>query len=75
MPRRKMHKISLRVQGLTNEQAAHLHYLVGSIAESFTRNSDDYETISNVPLKVLRSEFPHYAWHRATAAERVDLVR
>ncbi|MEV0288824.1 hypothetical protein AB0H36_32295 [Kribbella sp. NPDC050820] len=74
MPRRK-HKFSLRVSGLTDEQAAHLHYLLANLANSFTRDPDKYETISNVPLKVLRAEFPDYGWRGATAAERVDLVK
>jgi hypothetical protein len=71
--RPKTHKIGLRTRGLTDTQAARLHYLVSSAARSLT---EDYETASNVPVRVLRRLFPadDHDWYAVPAAERARLV-
>jgi hypothetical protein len=71
MPRTKTHKIALKTSGLTNEEAARLHYLVACAASAFT---DEYETASNVPVSVLRATFPEDSWHVAKRQDRLDLV-
>jgi hypothetical protein len=52
MPRAKTHKIALKTKGLSDEDAARLHYIVARAASAFT---DDYETASNVPVKLGRT--------------------
>ena len=71
MPRAKTHKIALKTKGLTDEDAAELHYLVACAASAF---ADGYETASNVPVKVLRAAFPDDSWHVARRQDRLDLV-
>lgn len=71
MARPKTHKIALRTRGLTDEEAARLHYILSYAAAAFT---EDYETASNVPLKTLRELFPDGDWGRSSTKERLDLV-
>lgn len=71
MPRRKTHKIAVRTVGLTDEDAARLHYLIACAVSAFT---DEYATAGNVPLKVLRAAFPDGGWHLAKRQDRLDLV-
>ena len=55
MLRRKTHKFSVQTTGLDDEQAAQVMVLLCSIADSF---GVDYESASNVPLRVLRRCYP-----------------
>ncbi len=72
---RKTHKFAINVKGLTNEQAAQLHYLLASCADAFTYgDTNRYDTASNVPLKVLRAEYPDSPWFSASTKDRIDLV-
>ena len=74
-PSRKTHKFALSVKGLTDEQAAQLHYLLSNCADAFTHgDSDSYDTASNVPLKVLRAEYPESPWVSATKKDRIDII-
>lgn len=78
MPRsttRKTHKFALSVKGLTDEQAAQLHYLLANCADAFTFGDPArYDTASNVPLKVLRAEYPDSPWVSATKKDRIDII-
>lgn len=74
MARPKTHKFSLRTKGLTDEQAAQVAYLVSCAGWALTSEGDS-ELATNVPLKVLRSQFPNSSWERCTAAERIALVQ
>jgi hypothetical protein len=56
----------VKTKGLTDEDAARLHYIIACAASAFT---DDYDTASNVPVNVLRA-----TWHVARRQERLDLV-
>jgi hypothetical protein len=47
MRRAKTHKIALTTKGLTDEDAARLHYLIACSASAF---ADEYEAASNVPV-------------------------
>jgi hypothetical protein len=74
MARRKTHKFSLRTKGLTDEQAAQVAYLVSCAGWALTSEGDT-ELATNVPVAVLRSQFPNSNWERCTAADRVALVQ
>lgn len=75
MPRPKTHKISIQTKGLSHEEAALLYYLLTSVTEAVLKgDSDRYESASNVPLKILRSEYPGSSWRSVTAKERIALV-
>lgn len=72
---RKTHKFAINVRGLTDEQAAQLHYLFSNCADALTYgDSSRYDTASNVPLKVLRAEYPDSAWVSASKKDRIDIV-
>lgn len=71
MPRPKTHKIAIQTKGLTDEEAARLFYILASAARAFTER---YDTASNVPLKVLRSQFPDAEWMLSRRQDRVDLM-
>ncbi len=76
MARPKTHKISVQVKGLSHEQAARLYYIISCAAYSFVgTDASRYDTASNVPLSVLRAEFPDEDWRGVSAAERVALVK
>lgn len=75
VPRTKTHKIAIQTKGLTHEQAALLYYLLTSATEAVLKGeSERYESASNIPLKVLRSEYPESNWSSATAKDRAALV-
>ena len=75
MARPKTHKISIQTKGLSHEEAALLYYLLTSATEALVKgDSDRYESASNVPLTVLRSEYPGSDWKSVTAKERIALV-
>lgn len=75
MSRPKTHKISVQTKGLTREQAALLYYLITSAAEAVLKgDSEGYESASNVPLKILRSEYPSSEWRTVTTKQRIALV-
>ena len=63
--------MAVQTKGLTDEEAARLHYLIACAASAFTA---DYDTAGNVPLKTLRSVFPDDSWHLARRQDRLDLV-
>lgn len=72
---RKTHKFAVNVKGLTDEQAAQLHYLLSNCADACTHgDSERYDTASNVPLKVLRAEYPDTTWVSASKKDRIDIV-
>jgi len=53
-----------------------LHYLLCCTAAAVLKGDDDrYESASNVPLRVLRAEYPDGGWHSATAKDRVEMVQ
>lgn len=75
MSRPKTHKVSLQTKGLTHEEAALLYYLITSAAEAVLKgDSESYDSASNVPLKVLRSEYPASEWSTVTTKQRIALV-
>jgi len=67
----KTHKIAVRTKGLSDVEAARLHYLIACAASAFT---SDYLTAGSVPLKTLRSTFPDGGWWLAKRQDRLDLV-
>lgn len=72
---RKTHKFAVSVKGLTDEQAAQLHYLLSSCAAALTYGDESrYETASNVPLKTLRVEYPNSPWVSASKKDRINIV-
>jgi hypothetical protein len=71
MARLKTHKIAVRTRGLTDEDAARLHYLIAAAAHAL---ADEYETASNVPVRTLRAVYPDDDWHIANRQDRLDLV-
>jgi hypothetical protein len=71
MARLKTHKVGFRTKGLTDEQAAQMFYLITCVAYSFDKDCD---LVSNVPLSVLRKQYPDETWSRGTRQERIDLV-
>ena len=71
----RTHKFAVSVKGLTDEQAAQLHYLISNCADAFTYgDASRYDTASNVPLKVLRAEYPDSPWVSARKKDRIDII-
>ena len=65
----------IQSKGLSHEEAALLYYLLTSATEAVLKgDADRYESASNVPLKILRSEYPGSSWRSVTAKERIALV-
>jgi len=48
-----------------------MFYLITCVAYSFDKDCD---LVSNVPLSVLRKQYPDETWSRGTRQERIDLV-
>lgn len=72
---RKTHKFAVSVKGLTDERAAQLHYLISNCADAFTYgDASRYDTASNVPLKVLRAEYPDSPWVSASMKDRINII-
>jgi hypothetical protein len=71
MPRSKTHKFALQTKGLSDEEAARLVYLIKSAGRAF---AEQYELASNVPLKLLRSQYPDEEWTPSKRQDRLDLV-
>ena len=72
---RKTHKFAINVRGLTDEQAAQLFYMLTSCATAFTYGDKDrYEAASNVPLKVLRAEYPTSEWVMVSKKDRIGIA-
>jgi hypothetical protein len=68
MPRAKTHKIAPgRRKGLSDGDAARLHYIVACAASPFT---DDYENGEQCARQGLQATFPDDSWHVANA--RID---
>ena len=75
MSRPKTHKISIQTTGLSHEEAALLYYLLTSAAEAVVKGDPDrYDSASNIPVKVLRAEYPASEWRSVTTKERIALV-
>lgn len=75
MPRLKTHKFAVQVKGLTDDQAAQLHFLLLSCAAAMVGgDADRFDTVGNVAVKKLREAYPDTEWRSATAKERIALV-